>query len=112
MSEYIFAFFAGGVITVVITYFETNGWPLVSRLAALFPVFTWLSYLFIGRLAGPKTVSQNALFVLLGTIVAWLPYMFVIYYFAPRIGSVRAIVLGLVVFVILASIFASVYHKY
>lgn len=109
MSEYIFAFFAGGAITVAITYFEASGYPLLSRLAALFPVFTWLSYLFIGRIAGPDAVSKNALFVLWGTIFAWLPYMFVIYYFAPRIGSTRAVALALAVFIILAIIFIKIY---
>jgi len=109
VSEYIFAFLAGGAITVAITYFETSGYPLISRLAALFPIFTWLSYLFIGKLSGGKAVSQHALFVLFGTIVAWLPYMFVIYYFAPRIGSIKAVLLGLVVFIILAVLFIKIY---
>ncbi|OGI15567.1 MAG: hypothetical protein A2Z52_02430, partial [Candidatus Moranbacteria bacterium RBG_19FT_COMBO_42_6] len=93
MAEYIFAFLIGGTITVAITYFEASGWPTLSRLAALFPVFTWLSYLFIGKLAGPESVSKHALFVLLGTIVAWLPYMLVIYYFSPKIGSMPSIFL-------------------
>ena len=50
--EYIFAFFVGGAITVLVTYFEASGFPLLSRLAALFPIFTWLSYIFIGNLSG------------------------------------------------------------
>ena len=107
--EYVFAFLVGGAVTVAITYFEASGYPLVSRLAALFPIFTWLSYLFIGKLSGGKAVSQHALFVLLGTIVAWLPYMFVIYYFAPKIGAMKAVLLGLVVFIILAVLFIKFY---
>ena len=110
MIEYIFAFFIGGIITVLIVYFEASGFPLLSRLAALFPIFTWLSYLFIGKLAGAKAVSQHALFVLLGTIVAWLPYMLVIYYFAPKIGSDKAVLLGLLVFIILAVLFIKFYR--
>jgi uncharacterized membrane protein (GlpM family) len=109
MAEYIFAFLVGGAITAAITYFEASGWPLVSRLAALFPIFTWLSYLFIGKIAGSEAVSRHALFVLLGTIVAWLPYMFVIYYFSPRIGSTPAIMLGLTVFTVLAIAFTLMY---
>src|SRR3989344_3047291 len=105
MLEYIFAFFAGGIITLAITYFEVSGFPTLSRLAALFPVFTWLSYLFIGRLSGPEAVSKNALFVFLGTIVAWLPYMFVIYYFAPKIGTAWAIAPGWVGFLVFAILF-------
>ena len=100
--EYIFAFLVGGTITVLITYFEASGFPLLSRLAALFPVFTWLSYLFIGKLSGDTEVSRHSLFVLLGTIVAWIPYMFIVYYFAPKIGSTKAVLAGLVTFVVLA----------
>ncbi|MHB8871343.1 MAG: hypothetical protein ACYC5G_02700 [Candidatus Doudnabacteria bacterium] len=107
--NYIFAFLVGGAITVAITYFEISGFPLLSRLAALFPIFTWLSYLFIGRLDNGQAVSQHALFVLLGTIVAWLPYMFVIYYFAPKIGSNNAVLAGLILFIILALVFIKLY---
>lgn len=110
MKEYIFAFVAGGAITAVITYFEINGRPLFSRLAALFPVFTWLSYLFIGKLAGGEAVSRHARFVLLGTLVAWVPYMLMIYYYAPRIGAAKAVAVGLAVFLVLALAFVKFYH--
>lgn len=109
MLEYIYAFLIGGAVTAAITYFETNGFPVLSRLAALFPVFTWLSYIFIGKLSGAEAVSRHSLFVLFGTIVAWLPYMFTIYFFAPKIGSVKAVLLGIAVFVVLALIFIKFY---
>lgn len=109
MIVYTFAFFVGGAITVAITYFEASGWPLLSRLAAIFPVFTWLSYLFIGRFQGDREVSQHSLFVLLGTIFAWLPYMFFIYFFAPKIGTTKSVILGILLFVILAFVFIKIY---
>ena len=109
MIDYIFAFFIGGAITMAVIYFETSGLPTLSRLAALFPIFTWLSYLFIGKLSGAEAVSRHALFVLLGTIIAWLPYMFIIYYFAPKIGTTKSIVLGIVIFLILAVLFIRFY---
>src|SRR5690349_19070320 len=109
MSEYLFSFLIGGGVTVAITYFENSGWPLASRLAALFPVFTWISYIFIGRVSGNKAVSEHSLFVLLGTIFAWLPYMFVIYFFSSRIGANKAIILGIGVFLVLATIFSKLY---
>jgi uncharacterized membrane protein (GlpM family) len=108
--EYILSFVVGGAVTVAIVFFESSGFPLLSRLAALFPVFTWLSYLFIGRLKGSEAVSQHALFVLLGTIVAWVPYMLTIYYLAPRIGSTKAILAGILVFIVLASVFIRLYR--
>jgi len=106
---YLFTFIVGGLITTLIVYFEFSGFPLLSRLAALVPVFTWLSYLFIGEISGPREVSNHALFVLLGTIVAWIPYMLVIYFLAPRIGSVKAVLAGIVIFLILATIFVKLY---
>lgn len=106
---YIFAFLVGGAVTTSITYFEASGWPLLSRLAALVPVFTWLSYLFIGKLSGAEEVSRHALFVLLGTLVAWVPYMFVIYYLAPKIGAGKAILAAMAVFLIMALLFIKFY---
>lgn len=109
MLEYILSFLAGGTITTLIIYFENSGYPLLSRLAALFPVFTWLSYLFIGKLAGAQEVARHSLFVLLGTLCAWVPYMLTIYFFAPRMGVPKAIGLGILVFVALASVFIYFY---
>ncbi len=109
MIDYIFAFFVGVIVTASITYFEIAGYPLISRLAALFPIFTWLSYIFIGNIEGPIAVSKHSLFVLLGTIFCWIPYMLVIHYMAPRIGSLKAILLALAIFVVLALIFIKFY---
>ncbi|MCL5017044.1 MAG: hypothetical protein M1155_00035 [Patescibacteria group bacterium] len=109
MLQYVFSFIVGGLVTTAIVYFEASGLPLLSRLAALVPVFTWLAYLLMGDISGPKEISSHALFVLLGTLVAWVPYMFTIYYMAPRIGSVKAVLLGILVFLILAIIFIKIY---
>ena len=111
MVEYFLAFFAGGAITMAVTALELSGFPTLSGVAALFPVVTWLSYLFIGQVSGATAVSRHAHFVMLGTIIAWMPYMFIIYYFAPRIGVTRSIMFGVVVFIVLAFIFAAVYNK-
>lgn len=111
-TEYLLAFFAGGVVTMLVTAFEVSGFPTLSRLATLFPVVTLISYLFIGHIDSAETVSKHAHFVMLGTLVAWMPYMFIIYYFSPRIGAPRAIVLSLVVFFLLAFIFTAMYNKW
>ncbi len=107
--EYLYSFIVGGLITTAIVFFEASGFPLLSRLAALFPVFTWMSYLFIGQLKGAKEVSSHSLFVLLGTIVAWIPYMLTIYYLAPRIGATKAILVGIGVFLVLALVYIYFY---
>ncbi|HUY62590.1 MAG TPA: hypothetical protein VMV50_02275 [Candidatus Paceibacterota bacterium] len=112
MIDYLFAFVAGGAITAAVTALELTGYPTLSAIAALFPVVTWLSYIFIGHLDGAAAVSRHAHFVMLGTIFAWMPYMFIIYYYSPRIGVVRSIVFGIIVFLVLAFLFATVYNKY
>lgn len=112
MNQYLIVFIAGGVVSAAVTYFENTGWPIVSRLAALFPVATWVSYLFIGHMSGAKAVSKHSLFVLLGTIFAWLPYMFVIYYFSEKIGVNKAIALGIGVFILMALIFIYLSRNY
>ena len=106
---YIYSFIVGGVLTTAIVFFEASGFPLISRLAALFPVFTWLSYLFIGQLKGSKAVAQHSLFVLFGTLAAWVPYMLTIYFLAPRIGSTKAIIVAVCVFILLALLFVHFY---
>jgi uncharacterized membrane protein (GlpM family) len=106
---YFFSFVVGGVVTTLIVYFEASGQPLLSRLAALFPIFTWLSYLFIGKLSGGESISSHSLFVLLGTLFSWVPYMLVIYFLAPKIGSAKAVLLAVGVFLVLALIFIKIY---
>lgn len=106
---YLFSFIVGGLVTTLVVYFEASGQPLLSRLAALFPVFTWLSYLFIGKISGGESISSHSLFVLLGTLFSWVPYMLVIYFLAPKIGSVKAVILAVFVFLVLAFIFIKIY---
>lgn len=104
-------FILGGSITLAITYFENAGFPMLSRLAALFPVFTWMSYLFIGQNHGSAEVSSHSLFVLLGTLFAWMPYMLTIHFLSPHLGTTKAILVAIVVFVILALIYIKLYPK-
>lgn len=94
---------------MAIVYFELNGSPLLSRLAAIFPIFTSLAYLFIGRFSTDKAVASHALFVLLGTIFCWTPYMLAIYLLTPKIGSTWALVLAITIFLLLSVIFVEAY---
>ncbi|HUQ30009.1 MAG TPA: hypothetical protein VM103_00595 [Candidatus Paceibacterota bacterium] len=110
MIQYLLAFLAGGTLTLTAVAFEVNGFTLLSRVATLFPVVSWVSYLFIAdSVGGEAAVSKHALFVMFGTLVAWVPYMLIIYYFAPKIGAHKAIALGMGVFFILALLFAALY---
>ena len=112
MKSIIIYFLTGGIVTVLIVLLEKSGHRLLSGLAALMPVFTLVSYIFIGESQGGVAVSKHSQFVLIGTLVTWVPYMLVIAYMAPKIGSYKAIALGMGVFAVLALIFVFIVNKY
>lgn len=102
LSSLVIYFITGGVVTTVIVKLEASGHRTLSGFATLLPVFTLVAYLFIGQTAGGTAVSQHAKWVLVGTLVSWVPYMLTIAYLAPRIGPRNAILAGLAVFFVLA----------
>ncbi|HEU5114910.1 MAG TPA: hypothetical protein VFT82_04050 [Candidatus Paceibacterota bacterium] len=113
MPDLIRYFLIGGTFTALIVATEESGFRLLSGFATLMPVFTLVSYLFLGGSKdGGKTVGTHSMFVLVGTLVSWVPYMLVIAFLAPRIGANKAIAAGLVVFFILAAIFLGVVYKF
>ena len=71
----IFTFMVGGSVTALIVGLEESGRRTWSGLAALVPVFTIVSYFFIGASKDAMAVSQHSKFVLVGTLVSWVPYM-------------------------------------
>src|ERR1700739_282814 len=80
VKSIIIYFLTGGIVTVLIVLREKSGYRLLSGLATLIPVFTLVSYLFIGESQGGVAVSKHSQFVLVGTLVTWVPYMLVIAY--------------------------------
>jgi len=110
-TKYLFYFVTGGVITTAIVSLEESGMPLFSRLAALFPVFTWISYMFLGQTESPQQIASHAKFVLTGTLVSWVPYMFSIIYFSPRIGVYKAIFVSVVLFTVIALVYSWLYYR-
>ncbi len=109
--EYVFYFVVGGSVTLAVVLFEEYGSFTLSRLAALFPIVTWLSYLFIANSFGTAhQVASHAEFVLTGTIFSWIPYMGTIIYLSPKIGVTKAVMSAIGVFFITALIFTYVYY--
>ena len=98
-------FITGGLFTTLIVVLEQSKFRLLSGLMALIPVFTLVSYIFIGNTEGGLAVTQHAKFVLWGTIVSWIPYMIAVVYLSPKIGPTKAIITGMIIFFILATIF-------
>ncbi len=109
--KYLIYFITRGIVTTTIVFFEQSGMTLISRLAALFPVFTWLAYLFIGSFGAPQQVSEHAKFVLIGTIISWVPYMLAIIYLSPKFGVHKAILIAISIFIIIALVYSYIYLK-
>ncbi len=98
-------FLAGGVVTTAIVLLEESGFRLLSGLATLMPVFTLIAYFFIGESRGGMALGDHAKLVLVGTLVAWIPYMLVIIWLAPHVSTYEAVGAGLAVFLVLAVVF-------
>ena len=108
LKDALIYFLTGGIVTTVIVTLENSDSRLLSGFAALIPVFTLVAYLFIGETKSGVAVSQHAWLVLIGTFVAWVPYMLVVAILAPRIGSHKAILAGLVIFFTLAALYLGI----
>jgi uncharacterized membrane protein (GlpM family) len=108
LSRLLIYFVTGGLVTALIVALEQSGKRTLSGLATLVPVFTLVAYFFIGDTEGSAAVSQHAKWVLVGTLVSWVPYMLAVVYFAPKIGSHNAILVGLAVFLVLALLYIAV----
>lgn len=111
-KSYLIYFLTGGIFTVLIVALEENGSRLLSGFATLMPVFTLVAYIFIGQTSGGKAVGSHAWFVLVGTIISWVPYMILVAYLAPRIGSKLAIGAGMIAFFVLAGIYLLIVYHY
>ncbi len=104
-------FLTGGVFTTLIVVLEDSGRRTLSGLATLVPVFTLVAYVFIGEREGGTAVGQHAKWVLVGTLVSWVPYMAAVAYLAPRIGAHQAILVGLGIFFVLALAYIALAHQ-
>lgn len=112
IKSYLIYFLTGGIFTVLIVALEENGSRLLSGFATLMPVFTLVAYIFIGESKGGGAVGQHAWFVLVGTIVSWVPYMIVVATLAPKIGSRSAIAIGLATFFVFAAAYLGIVYHY
>ena len=111
IKSYLVYFLTGGIFTVLIVALEENGSRLLSGFATLMPVFTLVAYIFIGESRGGGAVGQHAWFVLVGTLVSWVPYMVLVAMLAPKLGSKLAIGIGLAGFFVCAGVYLLiVYH--
>ena len=102
MTDIILYFVTGGIVTTIIVLLEESGFRLLSGFATLMPVFTLIGYFFIGESRGGTALSHHAELVLIGTLVAWVPYMLAVIYLAPHLDTNRTIGVALAIFFALA----------
>ncbi|EKD33254.1 MAG: hypothetical protein ACD_76C00058G0003 [uncultured bacterium] len=112
MKNFIIYFLTGGIVTSLIVMAEQSGYRLISGFAALVPVFTIVSYYFIGDANDGLAVAQHSKFVLFGTVVSWIPYMLTVAYLSSRLGAHKAIFIGLIVFAILCLLYLLIVYHY
>ena len=105
MFNILIYFLAGGIVTTAIVLLEESGWRILSALATLMPVFTLIGYFFIGESRGGTALSEHAKLVLVGTLVAWVPYMLVVIWLAPHWSTYTTVGAALAVFFVIAIIF-------
>lgn len=105
LRDLIVYFVTGGTFTALIVALEEGGQRTLSGLAALVPIFTLVAYIFIGQSQGGLAVSQHAKWVLVGTLVSWVPYMLAVAYFANKVGPQEAIIIGMGFFFVLALVY-------
>lgn len=111
LSNLVIYFITGGLFTTLIVGLEKSGRRTLSGFATLIPVFTLVAYFFIGQSAGNTAVSQHAKWVLVGTLASWVPYMLAVAYLAPKIGSSKAILAGLGIFLVLALAYVALTNR-
>ena len=111
MKDLLLNFVVGGTVTALIVALEKSGHRTLSGFATLIPVFTLVSYIFIGQSEGGLAVSTHSKFVLIGTLISWVPYMIVIAMLAPKVGANKAIAAGLAVFFVLAGAFVGIVER-
>ena len=112
ISNLIIYFITGGLFTTIIVVLEEAGQRTLSALATLVPVFTLVAYFFIGQTKGGIAVGQHAKFVLVGTLVSWVPYMLAVAYLSPRIGPNKAILAGFTTFFVLALVYIMAENRF
>jgi len=98
-------FVTGCIVTTAIVLLEESGYRLLSGLATLMPVFTLIAYFFVGESRGGRALSEHAQLVLVGTLVAWVPYMVTVIMMAPHYSTYKSIGAGLAVFLVCATAF-------
>ena len=94
-------FLLGGAVTVLTAYFASQGRGMLSAFITTLPLQTAFSFLLIYAEGGSKTVEEYARNLLIFT-PPWLCYVTIVLLGVNRIGVVKSLSLGILLFVILS----------
>jgi uncharacterized membrane protein (GlpM family) len=94
-------FLLGGTVTALTAYFASQGKGMLSAFVTTLPLLTILSFLLIYAEGGSKTVEDYAKSLVIFT-PPWLCYVAIILLGVNRIGIVKSLILGVLLFVILS----------
>jgi uncharacterized membrane protein (GlpM family) len=94
-------FLLGGAVTVLTAYFASQGRGMLSAFITTLPLQTAFSFLLIYTEGGSKTVEEYARSLLIFT-PPWLCYVTIVLLGVNRIGIVKSLSLGVLLFVILS----------
>ena len=94
-------FLLGGTVTALTAYFASQGRGMLSAFITTLPLQTVLSFLLIYAEGGGKTVEEYAKSLLIFT-PPWLCYVSIVLLGVNRIGIVKSLTLGVLIFVILS----------
>ena len=94
-------FLLGGTVTALTAYFASQGRGMLSAFITTLPLLTAFSFLLIYAEGGSKTVEEYARSLLIFT-PPWLCYVTIVLLGVNRIGIVKSLILGVLLFVILS----------
>jgi len=96
-------FLIGGSVTALTAYFASQGRGILSAFITTLPLQTILSFLIISAEGGGRTVEEYAIGLLLFA-PPWLCYILVVLLGTSRLGIIRSLLIGILVFVVLSLI--------
>jgi len=107
MLRYLLYFLVGGFVVTAVTALAERGQPLLAGVVAIFPSITLVTFYFIGKTAGDLAVSLTAKSCLL-SIFVWIPYVLAVIWLSPRLGTNKALAIGVLIYAVLAIALVSV----
>jgi uncharacterized membrane protein (GlpM family) len=94
-------FIIGGSVTALTAYLASQGRGMLSAFITTLPLLTIFSFLVISAEGGSQTVQEYARSLLLFT-PPWVCYVLVVLLGTGRMGIIRSLVLGVVLFILLS----------